>query len=57
MRTPSCDADPTPTPSSKFQEWAAPGAAFVEWHSPKKRVAWREALERLETPTFTYGAP
>ena len=41
----------------QFQEWAAPGAAFVEWHSPKKRVPWREALERLETPTFTYGAP
>ena len=40
----------------QFQEWAAPGAAFVEWHSSKPRVAWREALERLSTPTFTYGA-
>ena len=40
----------------QFQEWAAPGAAFVEWHGAKKRVRWREALERLKTPTFTYGA-
>ena len=39
----------------QFQEWAAPGAAFVEWSSATKRVAWKEALERLKTPTFTYG--
>jgi len=40
----------------KFQEWAAPGAAFVEWHGSQERVAWSEAFERLNAPTFTYGA-
>ena len=39
----------------RFSEWAAPGAAFVEWYSPKERVRWREAFERLKNPTFTYG--
>lgn len=39
---------------SRFSEWAAPGAAFAEWYSPKKRVTWREAFERLKTPTYTY---
>lgn len=38
----------------QFQDWAAPGAAFAEWHSPKKGVKWREAFERLETPTYSY---
>lgn len=38
----------------QFQDWAAPGAAFVEWYSPKKGVKWREAFERLETPTYSY---
>lgn len=39
---------------TRFSEWAAPGAAFAEWYSPTKRVTWREAFERLKTPTYTY---
>lgn len=39
----------------EFHDWAGPGAAFAEWYSPKKRVRWREAFDRLKNPTFTYG--
>ena len=38
----------------KFEIWAGEGSAFVEWASQSDKIDWREALQRLQNPTFYY---
>jgi hypothetical protein len=46
--------EPHATAIKKFERWAGEGSAFVEWTSKSKNIDWREALRRLQNPTFYY---
>jgi hypothetical protein len=47
-------ASPHTIAVERFQEWAGEGAAFVEWSSSDGSINWKEAMRRLQTPTFYY---
>jgi hypothetical protein len=46
--------EPHATAIKKFEKWAGEGSAFVEWSSKNNNIDWREALRRLQNPTFYY---
>jgi hypothetical protein len=46
--------EPHATAIKKFERWAGEGSAFVEWTSTSHNVDCREALRRLQNPTFYY---
>ena len=46
--------EPHATAVKKFEIWAGKGSAFVEWTSKSDKIDWREALQRLQNPTFYY---
>jgi 4-hydroxyphenylpyruvate dioxygenase-like putative hemolysin len=50
-------SEPHATAVARFVQWAGPGAAFVQWKAAGVRPAWKDAVERLKTPTFYYHAP
>ncbi len=50
-------AGPHEVAVQRFADWAGEGAAFVEWTSRDGRLDWKEALERLESPSFAYKPP
>lgn len=46
--------EPHATAIKKFELWAGEGSAFVEWTSKSNNIDWREAMQRLQNPTFYY---
>jgi len=43
------------TAMKKFEEWAGEGSAFVDWTSSSNSIDWKEAMTRLQNPTFYYN--
>jgi hypothetical protein len=44
--------EPHATAIKKFEKWADEDSTFVECTSKNNNIGWREALRRLQNPTF-----
>jgi hypothetical protein len=47
--------EPHITAMKKFEEWAGDGSAFADWTSSSSSIDWKEAMRRLQSPTFYYN--
>jgi hypothetical protein len=50
-------AEPHATAVGRMQAWSGPGTAFAEWNTRDASIFRKEALERLQRPTFSYRPP
>ena len=48
-------AEPHLTAMKKFEVWAGDGSAFADWTSSSMSIDWKEAMRRLQNPTFYYN--
>ncbi len=46
--------EPHTTAIKKYKKWARDDSAFVIWMCQSKEINWKEALTKLETPTYYY---
>ena len=47
-------SEPHATAMRYMSDWAGEGAAFVEWNSSNGSIKWKDAMERLQQPSFYY---